>query len=117
MTPNQTQLLVALRSGNYTQTQGRLHDTQGSCCLGVAAREFLTPETVVTKSDDCWAYNGLFGAAPQYVVDALDLKSDLGGSSDPELEALYLLNDDEGKTFSEIADIIEANPEAYFNAV
>lgn len=38
-TPNRENIrkwVDALRSGNYTQTNGALHDTGGYCCLGVA---------------------------------------------------------------------------------
>jgi hypothetical protein len=116
MTPNQTQFLVALRSGNYEQTWTGLHDTCGSCCLGVAAQEFLTPQTVVKEVGGRIAYDGEQSFAPKYVIKALGLFSDIGSGNAPHLTSLLELNDS-GKTFSEIADIIEANPEAYFNAM
>jgi hypothetical protein len=116
MTPNQIQLITALRSGKYTQTTGCLHNATGSCCIGVAAQEFVTPDVVVTKIGDDWAYDDETAVAPEYVKRALGLRSCFGGSSGPHLPSLTSLNDT-GKTFLEIADILEANPEAYFNAV
>jgi hypothetical protein len=114
MTPNQIQLITALRSGKYTQTTTCLHDEIGSCILGVAAREFMTSDTRVVKLGNDWAYNDETVFAPDYVIEALGLFTARGGSSNPCLPSLTGLNDD-GKTFLEIADILEANPKDYFH--
>ena len=105
--PNQTKWIEALRSGDYEQCTDRLFDGKGYCCLGVAA--------VVCGGSS--APTGI--AAPNYAVEGLALRS-----SDGELTgrlhigpvtSRYLADaNDAGATFSEIADFIEANPEAVF---
>jgi hypothetical protein len=125
LTPNQQQWITALRSGGYTQGQTRLHTNKGFCCLGVAAKEFLTSDVEVTESGvggiTLWSYNGEPDMAPDYVMDALGLICP-NGTSENQLTApndianslmLTTMNDN-GKTFEQIADIIEANPENYF---
>jgi hypothetical protein len=122
LTPNQTQWIAALRSGNYAQTTaGNLHDSKGFCCLGVAAKEFLTDDVSVNTNYDCkdvtrWLYNGEGGKAPKYVIDALGLNSACGDPIRGTDDALTGLNDN-GSTFNEIADILEANPGHYFKAI
>jgi hypothetical protein len=118
LTPNQTQWIAALRSGNYEQTTGYLHDSKGFCCLGVAAVEFLTDDVSVNKNYDCrdvWLYDGESGEAPKYVIDALGLNNALGDPIRDTDDDLTDLNDN-GSTFNEIADILEANPGHYFKA-
>jgi hypothetical protein len=133
LTPNQQQWITALRSGGYIQGEGKLHSTDGFCCLGVAAKEFLTSDVEVTQYVDCsfthWEYNGEPDVAPDYVMKALGLYDSNGStkayrslidSTSPTLDdipsyELGLTNiNDNGKTFEQIADIIEANPENYF---
>jgi hypothetical protein len=120
LTSNQTQWIVALRSDKYTQTQGCLHDTKGSCCLGVAAQEFITDDVVVNvgRSAGLRSYNGETSAAPLYVVNALGLFDEMGGAGTTigaGYDSLALLND-MGLSFDKIADMVEANPEYYFEA-
>lgn len=76
----------ALRSGEYKQCQGNLHGATGThCCLGVL--------DVIVKAKEPNTRNG------------------------PLLKAFYKIdwgtfirmNDDEGKSFNEIADWIEEN--------
>jgi hypothetical protein len=133
LTPNQKQWITALRSGLYTQGEGKLHSTDGFCCLGVAAKEFLTCDVKVTAnvhgSFTQWKYNGEPDVAPDYVMNALGLYDSNGStkayrtqieSTSPTSD--YIASDelglttmnDNGKTFDQIADIIEANPENYF---
>jgi hypothetical protein len=115
LTSNQTQWIAALRSDKYTQTQGCLHDTKGSCCLGVAAQEFITDDVRVNvglSSGRLRSYNGETSAAPLYVVNALGLFDEVGNDRFAD-ESLASLND-MGRSFGEIADILEANPENYF---
>jgi hypothetical protein len=128
LTPNQKKWIKALRSGDYNQTTGYLHTDEGSCCLGVAAQEFIPTfldfgfRVVVAEvpasydSVRCTSYSGESKSAPEYVVDALGLYSEEGDPSGftSMKESLVVLND-RGKSFNEIADILEANPEDYFN--
>jgi|TARA_R110000851_G_scaffold37670_2_gene97139 hypothetical protein len=121
LTPNQQQWITALRSGGYTQGKGKLHSTDGFCCLGVAAKEFITSDVEVTENIDeddndytTWAYDSDFDVAPDYVIKALGLY-DSNGSSRTKEDLMILTNlNDKGSTFEQIADIIEANPENYF---
>jgi hypothetical protein len=121
LTPNQQQWITALRSGKYTQGKGCLHKTDGFCCLGVAAKEFLTDDVVVAEVTDkydkgyaSWSYDAEDEMAPDHVMKALGLYDSNGSSrTNDDLMMLTHLND-EGITFEQIADIIEANPEHYF---
>jgi hypothetical protein len=77
----------ALRSGEYKQTQGSLHNNGAFCCLGVAC--------VVA------------GAAPDILFD-LDEKFQIDtGISIHDAGDFVDLNDGAGLTFSQIADEIE----------
>lgn len=109
--------LTALRSGDYKQGRGRLKATKDGrttyCCLGVLCEVAITegvPLTVTTDSfyedltltsfDDSSAY------LPEAVVQWADVSTnglfgDEGGGN------LTYMNDT-GKTFEEIADVIEA---------
>jgi hypothetical protein len=121
LTPNQKKWIKALRSGEYTQTTSYLHNREGSCCLGVAAQEFITDFVVVAEVPASYkygmstSYSGENKSAPGYVVDALGLYDEEGNPAQysSRKEALVVLND-EGRSFGEIADILEANPEDYF---
>jgi hypothetical protein len=133
LTPNQQQWITALRSGGYTQGEGLLHSSDGFCCLGVAAKEFLKIDVEVTQKGDWsfthWNYNGESDVAPDYVMKALGLYDSNGStkvyrsqidSTSPTSDyissnklRLTTMND-KGSTFEQIADIIEANPENYF---
>ncbi len=125
LTPNQTQWIAALRSGNYAQTTGYLHatgylhDSKGFCCLGVAAVEFLTDDVKVVPSllnEGVWRYDDGASEAPDYVMEALGLNNACGASSEEDDEPLVKLNDN-GASFSVIADILEAYPGHYFKAI
>ena len=99
--------IAALRSGEYKQTQGVLRDRKGYCCLGVLCKIYADERgmrwdnrklSVDDPGDPCgkvpsaqiceWA--GL--PMPNPKID--------GGTTLAE-------ENDEGKTFAEIADIIE----------
>ena len=94
--------ILALRSGAYKQATGRLKDGDRYCCLGVLCA--IHPD-VIEKDNGVFVYKG-HGATN-------NLPYELGWDLDiPIMVAGYTLqtmNDDKGKTFSEIADWIEAN--------
>jgi hypothetical protein len=121
LTPNQKQWITALRSGGYTQGTACLHSSNGFCCLGVAAKEFLTDDVVVAEHSICsvsakqmWSYDDETDMAPEHVMKALGLY-DEQGTSRTRLNSMMLIDmNDKGKTFDQIADIIEDNPENYF---
>ena len=124
-----------LRSGKFTQTTGRLtgiylDDTDGikvigNCCLGVACERFITENpgvleidnTAVTGEGQSRSYSGEESFLPAEVIDWLGLRSSGGEfyNSDGDYSQLYNLNDD-GMSFSDLADIIEAEPEGLFKS-
>lgn len=92
----------ALRSGEYKQTIGTLQDDKGYCCLGVACVLFIPREKL-------YLYRGcLEGSlpyaqshAPKWLMQInADFKSKYG-------KYLAGLNDQEGLSFTEIAQKIE----------
>jgi hypothetical protein len=84
----------ALRSGEYTQTQGHLKSSEGFCCLGVLC-EVNSIKYIETD---------VFGDGPN--SGAYIYIRDIVGSD--ASDTCINLNDD-GKSFEEIADWIEAN--------
>jgi len=104
----------ALRSGRYTQTTGQLaKPDDGHCCLGVACRvvKRLVPGLVkVSQFMGLVEFNGHDSELPLEVRDVLGLQDSAGRFNG---EALAYLND-RGKTFEEIADVIESRPAGLF---
>lgn len=102
--------IEALRSGKYSQTNGRLHNDKGWCCLGVACdilttelnikREWVTKEGFLQEE-----FNGWFGALPNDVKQFLGMYS-VDGTSKDNLNTLALMNDS-GQTFEFIANELE----------
>lgn len=104
--PNQKKWIKALRSGDYKQGQEYLKKnvdgTAYYCCLGVMCD--LDPEvdySLVEKE-----------IPEEYTANKWGLYSTSGMNFDFDL-ALTELNDD-GHTFAEIADLIEADPDKFF---
>jgi hypothetical protein len=110
--PNQRKWLDALRSGNYKQGKEELCCNGMYCCLGVASELFEEHKQVV---GDNIIFGDKISCAPPSVVFALLLYSDTGS---PKLttafKSLVSLNDSMGKSFTEIADIVESDPSIYF---
>lgn len=113
MNENTTKLVEALRSGDYNQTQGRLHDDKGFCCLGVAcdisglgewARPAQGAYAYVTDSTAGENENE-YGVLTPEVRVWLGWNTSDGWISETSM-SLARLNDD-GAPFNEIADIIE----------
>ncbi len=97
--------LEALRSGEYKQTKERLATEDGKfCCLGVLC-ELALAEGITSKGKD---EEGIFydsshkSMPPTAVLEWSNVSRDYGLTTYDIAE----LNDN-GKTFSEIADIIE----------
>lgn len=90
----------ALRSGEYPQAREFLRTEDGFCCLGVLCEIAELPEwdgTCVKGKDD---------HIPPDICRRIGLPYELlTGPDDDELIAM----NDQGKTFSEIADYIERN--------
>lgn len=95
----------ALRSGQYQQCTTRLNDGVGFCCLGVLL-DVVDPEWIELDHKFGTARGTMLceSFASEHGLDT--------GSFDEDREIqhqLAYLNDDEQKSFSEIADWIEAN--------
>lgn len=110
-------LVAALRSGEYSQARGRLHKPTGYCCLGVGGDLQVkagthcwrmtsdgTPAFDLVEGTDLFARDqyGLVGGALHY----LRTPNPFGFTKDDQ-NVLAFCND-EGHTFAEIADVIEA---------
>lgn len=106
--------IEALRSGEYEQTVGTLHNDEGFCCLGVLC-DLAYKEGAVTRTridDKCYGYGTRLevGVLPPEVVSWAGMEDDnpvVTEDGDGNLFSLSELNDAEGWTFGEIADIIE----------
>jgi hypothetical protein len=102
--------LEALRSGKYKQTKGTLHNLHdgGFCCLGVAAKVWgvATPEQMGVKE---WEnYKGEQAPSGEGDVNYYAALDELaGGWPRQPFIAKGILMNDEGKSFAEIADMIE----------
>jgi hypothetical protein len=100
--------VAALRSGEYEQGQGYLRKDGAFCCLGVGCeilRKDFSEEISITVDDDedyadAVSYNGY----AQYLSKGIRTFIGLDGTDEGQLATL---NDDEGRTFHEIADYIE----------
>lgn len=104
LTANQEKWLKALESDEFSQTKGRLQCDDSYCCLGVACRVAgvkgpLLDATLTGHPD---------------VMSFLRLTTVCGFSKNHTLHSLTYMND-EGKTFKEIAAVVRAYPEAYFD--
>lgn len=88
--------IAALRSGKYTQGRTRLNDKQQTefCCLGVLCK--------VAGIDN--------PEGRSFSYDIVRALTDTPRTGDPDLvNTLMQMNDQQGKSFGEIADYIEAN--------
>lgn len=128
--------LAALRSGDYTQAVGKLEFNGGYCCLGVLqcvvdgavekakteydakryavpigepmslpTREWMEREGISTKYS---ANNANFAEANNLYIYREPYDED-----DRTCVEASVLNDEEHKTFKEIADLVEACTETY----
>lgn len=104
---NRKKWVKALRSGEYEQGRLALYSRDGHCCLGVLCE-------VAGMKPRGRAGDYFYGTQDTYAppkamrfVGLARKDGDFGG------EELTSLNDD-GKSFSEIADIIESEPPGLF---
>ena len=113
--------LKALRSGKFKQGKNALNRNSHYCCLGVACEVFKEHLSTIKKYETSVEYDGEFGQLPLAINNLLRLYNVEGDifpfSGGGKLKSLVDLNDRYGKTFSEIADIIEENAKYYFKNV
>lgn len=98
--------IQALRSGEFNQAKGALETDNGYCCMGVAC-EILIPKDYLTypyglKDQIYGNFPGYHLNAPQWLKSVNMCFENVTGKS------LSTLNDWEGYTFDEIADLLEA---------
>jgi hypothetical protein len=113
---NMKKVLVALRSGEYTQTKEALQNSRGHCCLGVMCEvyEKETGDSIDRKtSGNITGGNLRRHEKVQAWVGLLTPSGDITISLPNSSKHISLahMNDRDDKTFSEIADFIETDPE------
>jgi hypothetical protein len=96
----------ALRSGKYKQGQRYLNRDNKFCCLGVLCEVLKIAPTDGTVKGTSKRYAGCVSTLPIEAMKASGLNSALGVYNSRECLSLIHENDS-GKTFTEIADIIE----------
>lgn len=114
LTELQEKWLQALESGAYPQQDhGRLRDSTGFCCLGVACEVVGVCSSPVDYNAANWvvAYGNSESTAfpPAELMDALHLHSGREGAGE-----LMQMNDEMGLSFAQIAAVVRANPTHYF---
>lgn len=109
--------VAALRSGKYVQGKGRLkqrrdHEKSKYCCLGVLA-EIAVQDGVIDpprkREDGSYEYDGdahTLGTKVQEWAGLCDANPIMCGVGKADYASLARLNDD-GMSFTEIADVIE----------
>lgn len=116
MNDNAKKWVAALRSGYYKQGKGYLCKDNHYCCLGVACELFIESGGELDKeeiSPGTFAYEEYPTTLPEKVKDWLGLAP----YSNVRLNFygdLVRMNDEDGKSFTEIADFIESEPEGLF---
>jgi hypothetical protein len=110
----------ALRSRKFKQTHHKLSDGEKYCCLGVLC-ELAVEDGIIKKrfKDEAMYY----GKGGNYTADTLpNLVQEWAGLSTTDGDfkisgrnkSLTFLNDHDNKSFSEIAKVIESEPEGLF---
>lgn len=106
----------ALRSRKYEQGTGRLCQHNRYCCLGVLT-DIYQKEIGDLTEVDTWAniklYDNEGSVLPTKVMEWAKLNNTAGIYGASETEKLWYDNDS-GKTFSQIAGIIESKKEFLF---
>ena len=91
----------ALESGEYKQTQGRLYDGKGYCCLGVLCDLVGLKPKYFPKAGFLFDSQG--ASLPNSVLEKTGITSTYGCYPGNNLTNL---NDVDGKSFPEIAEVI-----------
>lgn len=108
---NAKKWVAALRSGKYEQCEKKLTFDGGFCCLGVAC--MVASESGVLLPDT-WDSEASLLSLPS-VKGWLGLDCEFGSYVTEEGYRGELTDDnDSGKTFAQIADIIESEPKGLF---
>lgn len=101
----------ALRSGKYEQTTGMLRDNGNYCCLGVACDISKLGEWIDDDEYQVRGERAYDNVLPNEVRNWLGLADDGGGFDSPDdINSALWRSNDNGASFSLIADIIESEP-------
>ena len=124
MNDNAKKWVAALRCGKYQQTTGYLarkaleEEAYSYCCLGVACEVYINEgnmiavyERIQENQNAYKQYGGSVGDLPREVADWLGLQATSGEWANGDLA---FCNDTKGLRFTQIADIIEQEPEGLF---
>ena len=112
MNENAKKWVAALRSGEYPQTKKCLQDKNGFCCLGVACDLYQKEVGGIDIDSRGFIDGSEYGQVlPHEVMGWLGLRTKDGSITIEQRLSLY---NDEGKSFSEISDIIESEPAGLF---
>ena len=112
-----------MRSGEYRQSKYALRDDKGFCCLGVAC-DLYSKETgkgewkIETVISNRYSFRGEQSALPSDVSDWLGIPKEhraVEYNTDARLFFSLLSDNDTGKSFAEIADIVESEPKGMFH--
>jgi hypothetical protein len=109
-----TKWVEALRSGGYEQGTGALRRNDKFCCLGVLC-DLAAKEEVVEVGIDEHSYKVTFDGSRNYLPDSvqnwaeLDHNPRVPSPENTDVPTYLAYLNDEGRPFSEIADIIEEN--------
>ena len=106
--------IEALNSDEYKQTKMCLKDSTGFCCLGVLTDLYIkehSQEWKVIDMRDYYSFSGRSKTLPNCVGEWSGLETDDPNFLKSSNERVYLsqLNDDEGYSFKQIAQVIEKN--------
>lgn len=113
MNDNAKKWVEALRSGEYKQGRGQLCDMKGRfCCLGVACDLSGVGSWVAEPDNDRRDYCTASGV-PVETFMPQEVMAWLGIAEEAE-HRLVRANDNQAQSFSEIADLIEAEPVGLF---
>ena len=109
LTEAQERWVVALESGEYDQTRGRLRDEDGFCCIGVACD--LSGLGKWVSCGGWWMYTD-GRREERYGLPGI-VRKRLSITCSAE-NMLPCMNDDDGATFAEIAKWIRENADEVF---
>lgn len=105
LNPNAQKWVDALRSGKYEQGIGQLRHENNFCCLGVACH--IAARDVRKRWRDGMTFDGEMDVLPASVMKWLGAKD-----ANPDIDGRSLAKfNDNGKTFAQIADLIEEHAE------
>jgi hypothetical protein len=96
--------ITALRSGKYSQTKSKLQDANGYCCLGVACSVLIPKGKQLLDTNEDY----LYGVEPNDQRNSPKWLKDINNDFYKKTgNYLTTLNDSDGLSFNEIADLLE----------